>query len=112
MDYLVQLSRVEEFGFPVFQQLLKPTLKLIFNGTILIEVSNCDLKGRLIDQNHKRYISIAVLGYPTYVGQSIAEATFAHLPLFDISFLFPFSITPLCWKVALPAFGKFSVEHA
>ena len=28
------------------------------------------------------------------------------------SYIFPFSVSPWCWKTALPAFGRFSVEHA
>ena len=39
MDYHLKLSRVKEFGFPRFPKLFKPTLKLIFNSPINIEVS-------------------------------------------------------------------------
>ena len=40
-----------------------------------------------------------------------ADPTF-HSSFFDILFIFPFSVSPWCWKLVLPAFGRIPVEHA
>ena len=45
----LKLSPVRELSFPRFLTIIKPMSKLVFNGPILIKVSDWDLKGHLID---------------------------------------------------------------
>ena len=40
-----------------------------------------------------------------------SRSNFPHSCLFTTFHLFSFSVSPWCWKLALPAFGRLSVEH-
>ena len=57
---------------------------------------------------------VSILATKSVVGRVALPASgsnFQHSRPFLAFHLFPFPFSPWCWKLALPAFGRFSVEH-